>query len=92
MPFIVALGDQRQFTPARRPLDRSERHAACARDGPNDIVPIGEDVGGHRDAFADDPLDGKAPAVDARLESLDDDARPAVVDGSGHASGRPEDM
>ncbi len=86
MPFIVALGDQRQFTPARRPFDRSEGHAAYARDGSNDVVPIGKDVGRQRDVFADDPLDGEVTAVDERLESLDDDARPAVADGSGPVS------
>ena len=52
----------------------------CAGDRPiaqhhnEDVVAVGEDVGGDDDALADCALDGKAAAVDGRLNPFDDGA------------------
>ena len=51
-----------------------------AQNGVQNIVPVGEDVGGDCHPIADDALDGKPAAIDLRLDILDDDAvgkRPA---------------
>ena len=42
------------------------------------VVPVGEDVGGHHQLIADDALDRVAPAVQLRRDALDHDAAPAA--------------
>ncbi len=52
--------------------------AAVADDRGDDVVAVGEDVGGHVDLVAGDPLHAEAAGVDARAKVLDHDPPPAV--------------
>src|SRR5690606_10651677 len=73
-PAIVDERLHRRFSPLRvaRP--------AVLQPARDPVVTVGEDIRLDVDEVADDPLHGKAPAIDLRAHGFDDDAPAAVLD------------